>query len=105
MGTKILETKRLVLEELDQSRWNELFSLLSNPIVHRYFPKTLNKEESIEFLDKIRKRQKEDGVSFWAVIKKNDLKIIGICGLLKQIIDETEEIEVGYRIDDTYWGK
>jgi ribosomal-protein-alanine N-acetyltransferase len=104
MGTIILETERLVLEELDQSRFNELFFLLSNSNVHKYFPKTLNREESVEFLDKIQNRQKEDGVSFWAVIKKYDSKMIGICGLLKQIIDDKKEIEVGYRIDDKYWG-
>jgi len=44
-------------------------------------------------------------VSFWAVIRKDDLIFIGICGLLKQHIDNIDEIEVGYRINDIYWGK
>jgi len=44
-------------------------------------------------------------VSFWAVIRKDDLKFLGICGLLKQNIDNIDEIEVGYRINDIFWGK
>jgi len=53
MGTKILETERLILEELHQDRFDELFALLSNENVHKYFPKTLNEQESIEFLEKV----------------------------------------------------
>ena len=105
MGRKILETERLILEELDQNRFDELFSLLSNPIVHEFFPKALNREESIDFLDGGQKRQKNDGISFWAVFNKDNSEMIGICGLFKQIVDENKEVEVGYRINDKYWGK
>ena len=101
---KILETNRLVLNVIDDSIFDELANLLSNENVHRYFPKTLDRQESREFLAKVQKRQKEDGVSFWAVIRKDDLRFLGICGLLKQVIDGIEEIEVGYRIDDQFWG-
>jgi RimJ/RimL family protein N-acetyltransferase len=102
---QILETERLILDELKDDKFEELANLLANEIVHRFFPKTLNRTESSEFLEAIRKRQNEDGVSFWAVIRKDDSKFLGICGLLKQIIDDNEEIEIAYRIDDLYWGK
>ncbi len=101
---KILETKRLNLEEIEDSRFDDLAKLLANEKVHRFFPKTLNRKESYEYLEVIRKRQREDGVSFWAVIRKDDLEFLGICGLLKQNIDTIDEIEVGYRINDTFWG-
>ena len=42
----ILETKRLVLEEITTGHFQELYKLLSNKIVHKYFPKALNKAES-----------------------------------------------------------
>jgi RimJ/RimL family protein N-acetyltransferase len=105
MGKKILETKRLILEELGEERFEDLADLLSNKNVHRYFPKILNRQESHDFLEKVQKRQIEDGVSFWAVIRKGDLEFLGLCGLLKQVIDEKEEIEVGYRINDKFWGQ
>jgi [ribosomal protein S5]-alanine N-acetyltransferase len=101
---KILETTRLILEEIEDSRFDDLANLLANEKVHRFFPKTLNRKESYDYLEAIRKRQREDGVSFWAVIRKNDREFLGICGLLKQNIDTIDEIEVGYRINDTFWG-
>lgn len=102
---QILQTKRLILETIDEDRIEELSSLLANEKVHKFFPKTLSKKESHEFLEKIEKRQFEDGVSFWGVIRKDDNKFLGICGLLKQTIDGINEIEVGYRISDEFWGK
>ncbi|HRX16404.1 MAG TPA: GNAT family N-acetyltransferase [Spirochaetota bacterium] len=102
---KILETGRLFLEEIGEDRFEDLANLLANEKVHTFFPKTLNRKESRDYLEIIRKRQKNDGISFWAVIRKDDLKFLGICGLLKQNIDDTDEIEVGYRIDDLFWGQ
>ena len=102
---KILETSRLTLEEIQDDRFEELAALLANERVHRFFPKTLNRTESRDFLEKVQKRQEEEGLSFWAVIRKEDERFLGICGLLKQVVEGEEEIEVGYRIDDTFWGK
>lgn len=104
MQQKIFETKRLIFEKLDDLHFNDLFKLLSNQNVHRFFPKALNKVESLEFLKKVKSKYKEDGFSFWAVIQKKDGIFLGICGLLKQVIEGTEEVEVGYRILDDYWG-
>ena len=101
---KVLETERLILEEIGDHRFDDLAKLLANEKVHTYFPKTLNRQEAREFLEKVRRRQSEDGVSFWGVIRKEDDIFLGICGLLKQVIDDQEEIEVGYRLDDQFWG-
>ena len=29
---------------------------------------------------------------------------MGICGLLKQVVDGNEEVEVAYRFDNAFWG-
>lgn len=102
---RIFETDRLILETLGEDRFEELAILLANEKVHRFFPKTLNMIESREFLKEIQRRQNEDGFTFWAVILKDDNRFLGICGLLKQTIDEIDEIEVAYRISDEFWGK
>lgn len=100
---RILETERLILETIEDNRFEDLAELLANEKVHRLFPKILNRQESHEFLETVRKRQLEDGHSFWAVIRKEDQRFLGICGLLKQYIDETAEIEVAYRINNEFW--
>jgi len=104
MNNPIFETKRLHLEKLSSNHLDDLYALLSNANVHKYFPKTLNRQETEEFLETIQNKYKEDGTSFWAVIREEDGNFIGICGILKQLIDGIEEWEVAYRIMDSYWG-
>ncbi len=104
MNNIIFETDRLILEVIQKKHTRDLYNLLSNENVHKYFPKPLNEDESHEFYDNIQQRYIEDGFCFWAVIRKADLKFIGICGLLKQVINNQIETEVGYRILDIYWG-
>jgi RimJ/RimL family protein N-acetyltransferase len=100
----MVETDRLVLEIIDETHMSDLIALLTNQNVHRYFPKTPDEKESYEIYERIQQKYKEDGFSYWAVFRKKDQKFIGICGLLKQIIDNREEVEVGYRLLDIYWG-
>ncbi len=101
----ILETKRLTLEELTESHFSDLYKLLSNENVQKYFPKALNQEETLEFLHEVISRYRQDGVCFWAVTLKENKTFIGICGILKQIIEGKEEFEIAYRISDIYWGR
>lgn len=105
MSTTITTTDRLRLEKIDARHKGDLYALLSNPIVHKYFPKILDHHESKAFYEKIQARYKNDGYCFWAVIRKKDNTFLGICGLLSQIIDGRKEVEVGYRISNQYWGQ
>lgn len=104
MNNIILTTKRLQLERIEKAHKKDLFRLLCNPKVHKYFPKTLDLKESEAFFDKIQNRYKTDGYCFWAVIRKSDNIFIGICGLVSQLIDGQKEVEVGYRLSDEFWG-
>jgi RimJ/RimL family protein N-acetyltransferase len=46
------------------------------------------------------------GFGLWAVIDKNDKKVMGFCGLTKfNDVAGRPEIEVGYRLQKENWGK
>lgn len=104
MKNIILKTNRLRLEKLGPSHRGDLYELLSNPKVHKYFPKTLDQDESKAFYEKIQDNYNTYGHCFWAVIRSIDNLFLGICGLLSQTIDGQKEIEVGFRISDEFWG-
>lgn len=104
MSITIFTTNRLRLEKISANHKGDLIKLLSNPIVHKYFPKMLDPKESKAFYEKIQARYKTDGYCFWAVIRKNDNLFLGICGLLSQLIDGQKEVEVGYRLSNEFWG-
>ena len=36
---------------------------------------------------------------------REEEKLIGYCGFLRQIVDEIEEIEIGYRLHPDYWNR
>ena len=39
-----------------------------------------------------------------ALTLKGNHQLIGFCGLLHQIVDEENFIELGYRLDQAFWG-
>ncbi len=41
----------------------------------------------------------------YSVIHKESSELIGYCGLLSWTIDNSQEIEIGYRLATAYWGK
>ncbi len=104
MTSPIISTKRLYLEKIEERHFDSIYSLVSNEMVQRYFPSTLSREETREFFDKIQNKYRADGHCFLAVIRKRDDSFIGICGLLKQKIEDKTEIEIGYRFLNEFWG-
>jgi ribosomal-protein-alanine N-acetyltransferase len=43
--------------------------------------------------------------SQFAVLSRADNQLIGYCGFFHQEVDETSEIEIGYRLHPNYWNK
>lgn len=99
-----ITTARLKFIKLKDSHFEDLYSLVSNVRVQQYFPSTLTRDETRTFYSKILKRYRDDGFCFLAVTRKDDNAFLGICGLLKQKISNRQEIEIGYRLQDKYWG-
>ncbi|MFT5730884.1 MAG: ribosomal-protein-alanine N-acetyltransferase [Desulforhopalus sp.] len=104
MSTAIVTTERLYLEIIKKRHFGDLYSLLSNKEVQKHFPSILNRKEAKQFYDKIQIRYKEDGYCFLAVKRKQDNLFLGICGLLKQEVDNQFQMEIGYRFQNQYWG-
>lgn len=55
--------------------------------------------------DRIFERYDNDLGGMNALIDEATGKLIGICGLLVQVVDEMEELEIGYSILPQYWLK
>lgn len=52
----ILETDRFILEMINESYQKDLFELLSNVKVHKFFPGVLNEMESREFYKSVQQK-------------------------------------------------
>ncbi|MGJ8736510.1 GNAT family N-acetyltransferase [Zobellia laminariae] len=56
-----------------------------------------------EQLDRIFERYENNLGGMNALISKSTGEFIGLCGLLKQTVDQIEELEIGYSILPNYW--
>ncbi|MBU0528450.1 GNAT family N-acetyltransferase [bacterium] len=101
----ILESERLYLKEFTLDDTDNFFRLNSDPEVMKYIlPPVTDINVIIKSIKKIRKYYTENpGLGVWAGYEKHSDEFIGFFELAH--LDNTEEIEVGYRIHKKYWNK
>lgn len=109
MAKIFIETERLVLREIIPEDAEAFFAMDSNPEVVKYVgikPLT-DISQSIETIENIRKQYEENGIGRWAVIRKEDGKLVGWSGLklIKEINNHQNIHDLGYRFTPEYWGK
>lgn len=73
----------------------------------KYFPKTLSKEETQEFINILKSKFEKDGYSFLAVELKSTHEFIGMIGLSipGYTTPFTPCVEIGWRLAFDHWNK
>lgn len=101
----ILETKRLLLRALTSDDLETVIELNSDPEVVRFITggTPMTREQTEARFNFYLNHQKTHGFAIWAIINKEDKSFIGICGI--QYLEDTPNIEVGYRLAKAFWGK
>lgn len=105
----ILETKRLILRELELSDAQGMFELDSDPDVHKYLGELVvnSIEESIGRIENIRNQYLINGVGRWAVIEKESKSFLGWAGLKLEeprFFHPEKYYDIGYRLIKKFWG-
>jgi RimJ/RimL family protein N-acetyltransferase len=79
----------------------------ADPEVMRYFPATLNPEESVALLQRITEHQRINGYSLFALHLKESDAFVGWCGLMVVPFEAhfTPAVEIGWRLNKIFWGK
>jgi len=105
MTDRIIESERLYLKQFTQNDVNDFFLLNSDADVMKFIrPPETDVNVIRENIDKIRKYYKDNpSLDIWASFEKKSDEFIGFFELAH--MDNTEEIEVGYRLHKKYWGK
>ncbi len=100
---KIVETKRLILRELDISDAEQFFKLNADPEVLKYTgdPPFSSISDARSFLENYSDYEK-NGFGRWAVISRESGDFIGWCGLK---LNEENRIDLGFRFFQNEWGK
>ena len=87
----------------DRHWWMEY---INNPEAIRFMPLTLGSEDSCrEFIQRSLDRQTTDGSGLNAIIEQATGKPVGMIGLLTQVVDGVDELEIGYHLLPSEWSK
>ena len=101
---KILSSERLYLREFIENDLDQLIHLDTNPEVLKYIGKPRTREKSIERMQKaFDDYARGEGLGKWMAVEKNTGNPIGWYVL--NYLDNTELVEIGYRLKEEYWGK
>ncbi len=105
-----LETERLILRKLEETDFERMFLLDSNPEVMKYIgiPPLSDINESKNIIKIIQQQYLDNGIGRLAVIEKESGLLIGWSGLkllTKEINGYNNVYELGYRFLPEVWGK
>ena len=100
---KILETERLILREMTQDDYGDLFEILQDKETMYAYEHAFSADEAQEWLEKQISRYKNDGFGLWAVILKTSGEFVGQCGITRQDIEGDIVPEIGYLLKRKHW--
>ncbi len=100
----VLESERLMLRRLRLDDMAAIFAVIGDPIAMQYFPRTYDRKDAEEWIDRNLRRYADDGHGIYALVLKANGDVIGDCGLAIQQIDGGPELEVGYHLRRDQWG-
>ena len=102
-----IETKRLLLRRWQDTDIDAFISMNADTTVMRFFPATLNVEETRAFYDSIQQEFSEYGYGLYAVEEKDSGYFIGYIGFhwSRFDMDFCPCIEIGWRLGKQYWNK
>lgn len=100
-----IHTDRLTLREMRRSDAKDMFEYSKNPDTSKYLLWDVHKSLDFtkEFIEYVISKYKSGEYTDWAVIYKENSKMIGTVGFTK-IDEENRVAEIGYVLNPEYWG-
>ncbi|MDF2589732.1 MAG: HAD-superfamily hydrolase, subfamily variant 3 [Anaerocolumna sp.] len=103
----VTTTTHFVIRELTTKDIPDLYRIYQNPNVKKYVEELgVNLEDSIEkhkaYIEKVYHFY---GYGLWGVFIKDSNELVGHCGIQNRLINNSNEIEIGYLFDERIWGR
>jgi RimJ/RimL family protein N-acetyltransferase len=102
----MLETERFVLRAVAPDDADDIFRIMADPRVTRYFgtPPMESIDEAVRRVEAIRSAfEQQEGVR-WAIARREDGRFIGSCGFWR-LIKPHFRAEIGYELAPEFWGQ
>lgn len=83
----------------------DMTRLLGDPEVMTFYPQPKSRDEAREWIRWNQRNYERDGMGLWLLRNRASSSFIGDCGLTWQLIDGTEELEIGYHVLPEFQGR
>lgn len=103
--SSVLETPRLVLRQVELSDLDYVARLLGDPVVMRYWPRPMTREDSADWIRRQNERYARDGFGYWQVLERATGRPVGQAGLMMTEVDGDHEPGLGYIFQSDAWGR
>jgi ribosomal-protein-alanine N-acetyltransferase len=104
-GELVLQTERLALRRFRRDDVDAIFAIIGDDVAMQYYPKTFNRSDAVQWIERNLRRYREYGYGLFAVTLKGRNDLIGDCGIIKQDIEGETRLEVGYHFRRDQWGR
>jgi ribosomal-protein-alanine N-acetyltransferase len=100
----VIETPRLIMRHFAAADLDALSELMANADFMLFSTGVFTREQTASFLfDRVIAPARADLPSQFALITREQNRLIGYCGFFRQMVDGVSEIEIGYRLHPDYW--
>ncbi len=100
-----IETDRLIVRSVQETDFEPLATLWTDPEVTYYMGGPRNYEEVLKTLREDAQLSPRPIFDLWPVVEKETGQIIGDCGILEKEIDGRNQYEIVYVLAKLAWGK
>lgn len=105
-STVVISTERLLLRHLQEQDDEALYGVFGDPEVMQYGDGIQSREWVRNWLQKSMTQYRQRRFGPYVVVEKNSGNVIGYCGLFYfPNINGKPEVEIGYRLVRSAWGK
>lgn len=100
-----LQTPRLMLRPLRHDDLDQMAALLGDADALLHWGPPLDREGASDWILRNRKRYETDGFGRCAIELAGTDELIGDCGLIRTTVEGSSEVELGWIVRRTYWGR
>lgn len=103
----IFTSERLGFRNWKSEDAESLFEINSDKRVMEFFPNVATKEETIDFIERMKTQFQNKGFCYFAVDKLENNEFIGFIGISEQTYDSqfTPCVDIGWRLKFSEWNK
>ena len=98
-------TSRLAFREMTLDDLPEMAALLGDHEVMWVYPEPYSREKARDWIEWNVRGYRERGFGLWILTLRDTGEFVGECGLTPQTFEGITEIEVGYHVRKSLWGR